>query len=92
MDSILQQEKECYFTGAKSNLHEHHVFPGRNRGMSEKYGLKIWLRADLHTGRNGIHFNREMSEAVKRAAQRKAMKVYGWSKDDFIQLFGRNYL
>lgn len=92
MKSILQKDKVCYFTGSTENLHEHHVFGGKNRKTSEKYGLKIWLRADLHTGNKGIHFNREMALAVKQEAQRAAMEYYGWDTKKFIELFGRNYL
>ena len=92
MKSIIQQEKECYISGSKFDLHEHHVFGGSNRKNSEKYGLKIWLRSDLHIGDKGIHFDKEFALEVKRTAQKKAMEHYGWKVEDFIKIFGRNYI
>lgn len=95
MKSILQNEKKCYITGRTSGLHVHHIFEGKNRNLSEKYGLKVYLIPELHNasgegvhGKNGHILNMEL----KKEAQRTAMKYYGWSKEDFIRIFGRNYL
>ena len=94
MDSIMQTKKECYVTGSTVQLHEHHIFMGKNRKLSEKYGLKVWLRYDWHNGSNyGVHNgNTVLDEKLKKAAQEKAMEVYGWTKEEFIRIFGRNYL
>ena len=49
MKSIIQDTKECFLTQRRNNLHSHHIFHGSyKRKMSEKYGLKIWLTAELH--------------------------------------------
>ena len=92
--SIIQDTKECYLTGATYNLHEHHIFYGTGlRKLSEKYGLKIYLRADKHNMSNeGVHFNPELDLQIKQMAQKKAMEHYGWTVADFIRIFGRNYL
>ena len=92
--SIIQTEKECYITGSTDNLHEHHIIYGTGqRKLSEKYGLKVWLRADWHNMSDyGVHFNKKLDTELKQMAQKKAMKVYGWSIEDFIKIFGRNYL
>lgn len=94
MDSILQTIKECYVTGSTVQLHMHHIFMGKNRALSEKYGLKVWLRYDWHNGSNyGVHNgNTVLDEKLKKAAQEKAMEHYGWSTEEFIRIFGRNYL
>ena len=93
MKSIIQDTKECYITGSTHDLHEHHIFGGPNRKISEKYGLKIWLRSDWHNmSRYGVHFNKEFADSLKRHAQEKAMERYGWSKEEFIKIFGRNYI
>lgn len=95
MDSILQSKRECYVTKDTNGLHVHHVFYGTaNRKLSEKYGLKVWLRYDWHNGSNyGVHNgNTILDEKLKKAAQEKAMEVYGWTKEDFIHIFGKNYL
>lgn len=93
MKSILQNRKQCYFTECTYDLHVHHVYGGHNRKLSEKYGLKVWLRADLHNmSDRGVHFNKELDQRLKQEAQRVAMNHYGWSIKDFITIFGRNYL
>ena len=47
MNSIIQEEKVCIFTGYTKNLEEHHIYYGTGkRKLSEKYGLKVWVRAD----------------------------------------------
>lgn len=92
--SIMQREKECYVTGAIGNLHEHHIFYGSGlRKKSEHYGLKVWLRADYHNMSDyGVHFDKEFDLKLKREAQEKAMEKYGWSVEEFIEKFGRNYV
>lgn len=95
MKSIMQTEKQCYITGRTSGLQEHHVFEGKNRKLSEKYGLKVWLIPELHNASNeGVHCKngRILNMELKKEAQRMAMKYYGWSTEDFIHIFGRNYL
>lgn len=92
--SIIQDTKECFVTGSTVNLHEHHIFFGTGlRKLSEKYGLKVWLRADLHNmSDRGVHFDKKFDLQLKRMAQEKAMKHYGWSIEDFRKIFSRNYL
>lgn len=93
MRSIIQDTKECYLTGRTDNLQEHHIFYGLcRRKLSEKYGLKIWLTAELHTGCGGVHFNKALDLKIKKTAQMKAMEYYNWSIQDFIHLFGKSYL
>lgn len=93
IDSILQDTKECYITGAKTGLHCHHVFGGPNRNNSEKYGLWVWLRSDWHNMSDyGVHFNKDLRQRLQAQAQEKAMEHYGWSVEDFTKIFGRNYI
>ena len=94
--SIIQPEKDrCYLCGGNGGyfgLDEHHVFNGTaNRKLSEKYGLKVYLCHDsCHL--NGVHHNAELNNQLKAKVQEKAMKHYGWSTEEFIKIFGRNYL
>lgn len=94
MKSIIQDVKECYLTGTTINLHEHHIFFGRGlRKLSEKYGLKIWLKAELHNmSDQGVHFNKELDLSIKQMAQKKAMEHYGWTVEEFIKIFGKSYI
>ena len=92
MKSIIQERKECYITGATQGLHEHHIFAGKNRDNSEKYGLKVWLIPELHNmSQNGVHANKELRDLIHRAGQMAFERVHG-TREDFIQIFGENYL
>lgn len=91
--TILQSKKECYMTQSTSGLHKHHIFGGANRSKSEQYGLWVWLRADWHNMADyGVHFNRVLALRLKQEAQAAAMQRYGWDTEQFIRIFGRNYL
>lgn len=91
MDSLLQQEKECYITHARNNLHRHHIYGGSGRRKcSEQYGCWVWLRADWHNGADyGVHFNRALDQKLKRICQERFEERYG--RELFLQLFGRSY-
>lgn len=103
MKSILQKEKECFICRLIANssddyifvpvtgLHDHHVFYGTaNRKNSEKHGLKVWLCINHHTGDNGVHRNRTLDLDLKTRAQK--VFEYKHSREEFIEVFGRNYL
>lgn len=99
MRSILQKRKDfCFLCGEAAGadpLDKHHVFGGTGRRkLSEKYGLTVYLHHHkCHIfGSESVHQNRENDLLVKRAAQRKAMAVHGWTVEDFIGVFGKNYL
>lgn len=92
MKSIIQDNKECFLTGATGNLHCHHIFGSANRKNSEKYGLKVWLMPELHNMSNrGVHFDRELMDMLHRVGQRAFEKKWG-SRADFMRIFGKNYL
>jgi hypothetical protein len=92
MKSILQSEKGCYMTADTSNLHKHHIFGGSNRKWSEKYGLWVWLRCDWHNLADyGVHFNKQLDVELKEYAQTKFEEVHG-TREDFMRIFGRNFL
>ena len=93
MKSIIQNNKECYITGCTTGLHEHHIFEGNGRRkLSEQYGLKIWLIPELHNmSNNGVHYNKELDLLIKRVGQKAFEEKYG-TREDFIRIFGRNYL
>lgn len=86
--------RKCFFCGRTGNLDRHHIFGGPFRKKSEKYGLTVDLCHDTcHIfGPNSVHQNRETMLEIKRYGQRKAMQENGWSKEDFIREFGKNYL
>lgn len=93
--SILQTDKDsCFICGSHEWIEEHHVFGGNGRRrLSEKYGLKVYLCHYCHNEPpNGVHHNSETRKALQQFAQEKAMQHYGWTVDDFRNIFGKNYL
>lgn len=93
-NSIISTERKCWMCGATYNLELHHVFNGNpNRTLSGKYGLTVYLCHFCHNEPpNGIHHNKHSALILKQAAQQAAMRHYQWSTDDFIAIFGKNYL
>ena len=92
MQSIIQDEKECYVCKTTQDLNSHHIFYGqKNRKWSEKYGLKIWLCSAHHNMSDaGIHFNKELDTEVKQMAQRKFEETH--TREEWMSVFGKNYL
>ena len=92
LKSVIQSEKECYICGTNYNLQSHHCIYGTsNRKQSEKYGLKVWLCQEHHTGNMGVHFNKTIDLQLKRTAQKYFEEHYG-SREEFRNIFGRSYL
>lgn len=92
MKSVLQTEKECYVCNTTYNLHDHHIIYGTsNRKQSEKYGLKVWLCQEHHTGSHGVHFNRDLDMHLKKLAQMHFEAHIG-ARNEFIRVFGKSYL
>ena len=92
MNSIIQDEKCCFITGATTGLHEHHIYKGARRKLSEKHGLKVWLRYDIHMA---LHDHRKPYETLEndlKVIGQKAFEDNGGTREDFMRIFGRNYL
>ena len=72
-DSIMQDSRECYITGAIDGLHKHHIYFGNPlRRISEENGFWVWLRWDWHNGAEyGVHFNRDLDQRLKAACQER---------------------
>lgn len=92
MQSILQNERECYLTGSTGALHKHHIYFGNpNRKISEQNGFWVYLKPELHNmSKMGVHFNHELDMKLKRECQAKFEKTH--TRDEFMMLIGRNYL
>lgn len=92
MNSIIQSEKRCYVTGTTSNLDEHHCFKGFRRKLSERYGLKVWLRHDIHLD---MHDHRKPYETLENELKEVAQRAFeenGGTREQFLRIFGANYL
>ena len=94
VNSILQSERVCYITSRTDHLHEHHIYGGANRKVSEANGFKVWLTYDMHNGNNpaAVHNNPNQGWdlKLKQDCQRKYEETH--SRSDFMKLVGRNYL
>lgn len=84
----------CFFCGAQGTVEKHHLIFGTGlRKLSEKYGLTCDLCPDCH--RNGlyaVHRNPEMAKFSKRLGEAMYLVKYDATVEDFIDIFGRNYL
>lgn len=86
-------EGHCFFCSETRNLERHHIFGGPDRKKSEKYGLCVLLcHAHHNEPPDGVHFNRERMDYLRRYGQGMAMLMNGWTIEDFIREFGRNYM
>ena len=96
--SIIQEDRDhCFLCGMNRNLEPldcHHVFGGANRSKSEQYGLKVYLHhGKCHIfGENSVHVNASVNRKVQAVVQKRAMQHYGWSIDEFRNIFGKNYI
>lgn len=93
MKSIIQKHKNhCFVCQQQGTLEEHHIFFGSNRKLSEKYGLKVPLCYEHHRGTNGVHGKngKQLNEKLKQIAQRRFEQDH--TREDFIKIFGKNYL
>lgn len=72
-------------------LEWHHILGGvANRKLSERYGLKVRLCHECHTGDGGAQYEKEMNLRLKREAQKEFEKRYG--HDEWMKRFRKNYL
>lgn len=84
----------CGKNGTDEPLDRHHIFGGANRRKSEQLGLVVDLcHGSCHiSGKRAAHRCRETAQALHEYGQRLAMQRMGWSVQDFVREFGRNYL
>lgn len=84
----------CFICGATAT-EKHHAFEGTGkRQLSEKYGLVYDLCAGCHrTDKDSVHAHPAgwKAQSIKRDAQTRFETEYG-TREDFLRIFGRNYL
>lgn len=87
----------CGRNGSQDPLNRHEIFHNDKGGVirdrCKQYGLWVHLCHDrCHQGTTGVHNDSEFDAELKRVGQYQAMLTYGWTEEDFISLFGKNYL
>ncbi len=87
---IVDDMEHCVCCG-KEMIQIHHIFYGTaNRKLSDQDGYVIPLCHNHHTGKEGIHFNKDMDEYWKQIAQKHYEKHH--SRQAFIKRYGRSWL
>ena len=87
---LNHKEDGCYIC-KRPYVHKHHIFEGMNRKMSEKYGMVVYLCPEHHNmSDKGVHFDKALDLELKRQAQRQFEETN--SREEFIEIFHRNYL
>lgn len=93
--SIIKGNRKnvCFICGRIAPTENHHIFGGGSRKRADKDGLTVYLCHNCHNeAPNGVHFNKERNDRLKRIGQMAWMREYGKTKEDFINAYGRNYL
>lgn len=76
-------------------MEKHHAMHGTaNRRIAEVHGLWVWVCAECHRGTYGVHgkYGHGKDLTLKMAAEHAWMKHYGKTEEDFIKVYGKNYL
>lgn len=89
--------KSCFLCGRNGRgdrLERHHIFGGARRPLSEKYGLVVYLCGERchRTGEYSCHKNAEIAAYLHKYGQEKAMKENNWTVEQFVEVFGKNYI
>ena len=72
-------------------LHEHHIFGGPDRSISEEEGLKVYLCLAHHIdGPEAVHNNHKNMRLLQKDGQRAYECTH--TREAFMDRFGRNYL
>lgn len=76
------------------DIEMHHIFQGNPlRKKATKYKLTVPLCRGCHQFANdSAHKSREYRENLRKYAEAKLMTELGWTKEQFIVEFGKNYL
>ena len=89
-DISIMPPSTLYFTKKVTGCQKHHIFGGvANRPKSEKYGLFIWLTPTQH---KYLHNHPKEMLNIKKEAQKSFMNYYDKNVEEFIEIFGRNWL
>lgn len=89
-DLSIMPPSTLYFTKKTKYCEKHHIFGGvAYRPKSEQYGLFIWLTKEQH---RYLHDHPLEMIKLKKIAQATFMEYYNKSIDEFINIFGRNWI
>lgn len=89
--------KKCFLCGRNGcgdRLERHHIFGGARRPLSEQYGLTVYLCGSRchRDGPYSAHQNAEIADYLHRYGQQRVMQEQGWTAEEFVKVFGKNYI
>lgn len=87
---LNNREDGCFLCGRYPTEEHHIVFGTGYRELSEKWGVKVYLCKEHHTGCNGVHNNQQLNLKLKKLGQIELDERCG--SGTFFKVFGRNYL
>ena len=95
---IHQKDGTCYLCikeyhnyGRHRMVHEHHIYGGANRSISEANGFKAYLCPCHHQfSKQAVHNDHRLMRMMQEDCQRVFEESH--SREEFMALIGRNYL
>lgn len=89
-DISIMPKSNLYSTVNIKGWQKHHIFGNvANRPKSEEYGLFVWLSEEQHKYLTDHPLE---NLKLKKIAQATFMKHYNKTTNEFIEIFGKNYL
>ena len=90
-------ETRCFICGRNGlgdKLDRHEIFGGSNRTLSKNLGLWVYLchRQCHQFGPDSVHQSAYTMRQLHIYGQMIAEIAYGWTHEDFIRRFGKNYI
>lgn len=97
MDKFSDEYRTCFLCNrtetAYNKLETHHIFQNANRNKSDYYGLTVLLCAGCHREKPwAAHQSGKTMDYLHQYGQRLAQEKYGWTAEQFREIFGANYL
>ena len=86
--SVFYELGTCMYCGSTYQPTIHEIFEGRNRLNSMEYGFVLPLCLKCH---RTLQENKEFNDKWKKKAQ-QYFEDYIGTRNDFIEIFRRNYL
>lgn len=72
-------------------VHEHHIYCGKNRRISEANGFKVYLCPAHHEfGQDAAHRDHEVMRLMQQDCQRVFEETH--TREEFMELIGENFL
>ena len=88
--SLFSNNKnECMFCDNTTDLTWHEIFRGKNRSNSMKYGLCLRMCLNCH---ERWQEDKSFNDYWHKLGQIRFMQYYGKTKEEFREIFKRNYL